>query len=144
MYLKNLSSRYTNQQNHTDLLVSFLAYRRETNKPMIILMVLFIYWKSILANLLKQDTSEISLAWQKYTTKTVSFSSHITPQITSNIHSGNLSVDPLSLKKSRYEKLYYIIWMWTKTILYSLFWRINNIGLFELHCILTVLERYIY
>ena len=50
-------------------------------------------------NILQQDTSEISLEQQKEMTTKRSCSSHITPQITSIMHSGDLSMDTLSLKE---------------------------------------------
>ena len=62
----------------------------------------------ILVNLFQQDTSEISLSWQQDMTTTWGCSAHITTQRTSTIHSGALIVDPLSQKKSRYDKLYHI------------------------------------
>ena len=44
-------------------------------------------------------------------------------------------------KTFRYDKLYHICWIWNKTIWCSLAWRINKIGLFELHWFLALLRR---
>ena len=63
---------------------------------MIQLMHLFIKYKGILVNLLQKNTSEKSLAWQQDMTRTRKCSSHITPQGTSPMHSGEFSVDSLS------------------------------------------------
>ena len=47
---------------------------------------------------MKQDTSDISLEWQEEMTTMRRCFSQITPQSTSTMHSGDLSVGPFSRK----------------------------------------------
>ena len=108
----NVSQRFINllhrpTKPHTNL-VSYLTDRRETKKRMIILMILFFYWKRVSVKLLQQDMSERSLAWKQEMTMARRCYSHITPQSTSTMHVGTLSVDPFSWRKSRYDHLYHI------------------------------------
>ena len=141
IYIKGSSGCYNNKKNHMDLLVSFLTDIRETNNCWFYLF----FSSSIKSGYLWTYCNKIRqrdhwhyknrLRRREGATPTSHFKSPLlcTMVFWSWIHCHK--------KTSRYDKLYHIKLIWTKTIWYSLAWRIDKIGFSELHCVLAALYQ---
>ena len=140
MCLKGSSIRYTSKQNHTDLLVSFLKYRREQRSVWLYIFfpssIKRVYWQTYCSKIRHKDhwhdekgDKYEKVLLQHHTSKHQYYAQWY-------FESGSI----ITIYIYRYDKLYHISLKWNNTILCILAWSINKIGLFELHCVLASLK----